>query len=158
ASAMACASSNRLAAPAGPQSVSSIVPATQGSRRRMARPPIDLILSRHTPDYCVDVPNLCGSVRYDEPVSCIIFIKGKQLGIATLPFAGFKIAPQLLQSGFGIADGPEGRAAGSDLGIEIGGRPAPVGIEESIAAIVRHQNRCDLHRTQPSFVVGQRWH
>ena len=29
---------------------------------------------------------------------------------------------------------------------------------ESIAAIVWHRNRCDLHRAQPSLVVGHRWH
>jgi hypothetical protein len=34
---------------------------------------------------------------------------------------------------------PSIRAAGPDIGIEIGRGPAPVGIEESIAAIVRHR-------------------
>src|SRR5262245_7687158 len=90
----------------------------------------------------------CGSVRYDEPVSCVIFVKGEQFGVAALPLAGFKIPPQFLQSCFGVADGPERRTAGSDICIEIGRRPAPVGIEESIAAVVWHQNRCDLHGAQ----------
>src|SRR5688500_9541458 len=85
-----------------------------------------------------------GSVRYDEPVSCVIFIKGEQFGVAALPLAGFKVPLQILQSCFGVADGPEGRTAGSDACIKIGRRPAPVGVEESIAAIVRHQDRCDL--------------
>ena len=61
----------------------------------------------------------CGSVRYDETVSSVIFIKGEQFGVTTLPRAGFKIPPQFLQSGFGVADGPEGRTAGSDIEVKI---------------------------------------
>jgi hypothetical protein len=40
-----------------------------------------------------EAPVVCGSVRYDEPVSCVIFIKGEQFGVAALPLAGFKIPP-----------------------------------------------------------------
>jgi hypothetical protein len=34
-----------------------------------------------------------GSVRYDEPVSCVIFIKDEQFSVAALPLAGFKVPP-----------------------------------------------------------------
>jgi hypothetical protein len=55
-----------------------------------------------------------GSVGYDEPVSGVVFIKGEQFVVASLPFAALKIARQSLQSCFGVFDGPKGRTAGSD--------------------------------------------
>ena len=64
---------------------------------------------------CVPAAANTGLFRYDEPVSRVIFIKGEQFGVAALPLAGFKIPPQILQSCFGVADGPEGRTAGSDV-------------------------------------------
>ena len=36
---------------------------------------------------------VCGSARYDEPVTCIIFIKVEQFGVAALPLAGLEIPP-----------------------------------------------------------------
>ena len=92
-------------------------------------------------------------VGYDEPVPCVIFLEGEQFGVAALPRAALEILPQTLQPGFGILDGPKRGTAGSDSGIEIGRRPAPVGIEEPVPAIVRHWNRCDPNGTQPATVV-----
>ena len=42
--------------------------------------------------------------------------------------------------------------------IEIGFGAAPIGVEKSVAAIVRHQNRGDFHSAQPSLVVRHRRH
>ena len=53
---------------------------------------------------------------------------------------------------------PERGAARAQAGIEIGGRALPVGIEESVRAVLRDGNRCHADGPEPFLQILQRRH
>lgn len=67
-------------------------------------------------------------VGYNEPIARVVFIPGRQIRIAPLPFARVEILPQLLQSRFNIVDDLKGRTARPHARVKIGFRPSPISV------------------------------
>lgn len=69
------------------------------------------IKRQHRANACAVTGSRHRSRRYDQPIARVIFLKSKQRGIATLPFARIKVSCQFAQTGLRIFDRPKGRAA-----------------------------------------------
>src|SRR3954452_11158875 len=98
------------------------------------------------------------SLRHNESIAGIIRVEPQQVAITAVPFTGFEVLLKLLQSRFDVSDRPERRTPRPDARVEIRPWPAPIGVQESIVAIVGHEDRGNLHGPQSPRVVGYRRH